>query len=87
MGTLCTIVEHKIFRAARNNTKVLMSSCKLPDIFCPILMNFRVPRHIFIKVPIIKFQESPSSESRADIYGRTDMTKAISAFHDLRERA
>ena len=45
--------------------------------FCPILTKFGVFRQVFIKVPSIKFQRSPSSDSRADTCGQTDMTKLI----------
>jgi len=38
-------------------------------------------------VPKIKFHGNPSSENRADTYGRpTDMINAIDAFKVLRER-
>ena len=44
------------------------------------ILNFSTD---FLKSPRPKFRENPSSGSRADIYGRTDMTKLIGAFHDF----
>jgi len=43
----------KIMPPDRKNT--LTSSCKVPDIFCSILIKFITARQISIEVPNIKF--------------------------------
>jgi len=58
-------------------------------IFCAILTKFGFSRQIFIKISNVKFDVKSSNESRAEIRmdGRTDLTKLIGPFLDLRERA
>jgi hypothetical protein len=40
--------------------------------FCPVLSNFGVSQPIFIKVPIVKFHENPSSGSCDNTCVQTD---------------
>ena len=54
-----------------------------PHVKCPIfsiLSIFGSSRQIFVKVFNIKCYENPSSGSRADTYGRTDVMKLVDAF-------
>ena len=81
----------KIFCTAVNNINVRKSSCKVPDIFCPILSKFGFPGQIFIDVPSIKVHGNPSSGCRVGKMDgetergrRRDITKIINAFHCLR---
>ena len=57
-----------------------MSLCKLPDIF--FLIVFETSREIFIKVAYVKFHGNPSSGSRGDTCGQTDMTKVMGDFSE-----
>ena len=43
--------------------------------FCPILTKSGFSRQILIEVASIKFHENPSSGSRPETCGQTDMTK------------
>jgi hypothetical protein len=78
--------SYKKFRSAAN----MLPSCKSARHFCAILTKSVVSQQNFAKVPNIKFQENPSSGSRADMCGptdgRTNMTKLVDAFPYLRDR-
>ena len=50
--------------------------------FCPFVIKFGFFRWIFIEIANIKCHGNPSSGSRADICGRTDMTKVIGAIRN-----
>ena len=55
---------------------------------CPIfwsdITTFGMYRQVFIKVPNIKFHEYPSSGTKADTCGQTDMTKLRGDFMAMR---
>lgn len=70
--------------ATVKRTKVVMSSARYS---WPFLTKFEFSRRILKNVSSTKFDGNPSSESRPDIDGRTDVSKEIIVFLDLRERA
>jgi hypothetical protein len=76
---LALLSSYKIFRFAVNNINVLTSSYKVPDFLSDCNQVWSFSRHIFVKISNFRFHENPSSGSRADTYGQTDM-KLIGAF-------
>jgi hypothetical protein len=73
-------------RTERDMVKnVYWPSCKVPVIFCQILIKYEYSLQILEKYSNMKYHENPSNESRAFPWGRTDrqMVKLIVTFRNF----